>query len=315
MNGDSRPLAFRGEGGTLFGIYIVSALLSMVTFGIYSFWGRTKVRQYLWSQTEFEGDRFAYHGTGQELFIGWLKVIGVFVTLWVALFLLMTALGSAGAILVPLLFWGAILALVPVAMIGARRYRLSRSSWRGVRFSLRASTGAFVKLYLGGMFLSIVTLGLYGPYFQTDVRRYLTEHSYLGTERFGFDGEGRELFPRYLRALVLTLLTLGIYSFWWLAERERYYWSHTTFAGGRMRSTMTGGDRLGLSIVNLLIIVFTLGIGAAWVVVRTRRYLTESLALDGAFDLAGITQDAMAVSATGEGLADVLDVGGIDVGL
>lgn len=315
MYDDGKRLSFHGDGGTLFGIYLMSALLSMITLGIYSFWGRTKVRAYLWGQTEFDGDRFAYHGTGQELFIGWLKVVGVFFGLWLAMFGLIMALGEGGAIIVPLLFWGVIFALVPVAMIGARRYRLSRSSWRGVRFSLRAKTGDFVKLYLGGLALTVLTLGLYGPYFQTNVRKFLTEHAYLGTARFGFDGEGRELFPRYLRALLFTILTLGVYSFWWLAERERYFWSHTTFAGGRMRSTMTGGEFLGLSVVNLLIVVFTLGIGGAWVVVRTRRYLTECLTLDGAYDLSGITQDAMAASATGEGLADMLDVGGIDAGL
>ena len=27
------------------------------------------------SQSDFDGDRFAYHGTGKELLIGWLKAI------------------------------------------------------------------------------------------------------------------------------------------------------------------------------------------------------------------------------------------------
>jgi uncharacterized membrane protein YjgN (DUF898 family) len=36
-------LSFHGTGGALFGIHIVTLLLSLVTLGIYSFWGRTKV--------------------------------------------------------------------------------------------------------------------------------------------------------------------------------------------------------------------------------------------------------------------------------
>ena len=68
-------LSFHGSGGSLFGIQIVNLFLTLVTLGIYSFWGRVKVRKYMMSQSDFEGDRFAYHGTGKELLIGWLKAI------------------------------------------------------------------------------------------------------------------------------------------------------------------------------------------------------------------------------------------------
>jgi hypothetical protein len=56
-------------------IELKTLLLSILTLGVYSFWGRTEVRKYVWSQSEFEGDRFAYHGTGGELLRGWLKAI------------------------------------------------------------------------------------------------------------------------------------------------------------------------------------------------------------------------------------------------
>ncbi len=68
-----RP-SFHGSAGTLFGIQLINLLLTIVTLGIYSFWGKTKVRGYLWSQTEFEGDRFAYHGTGKE--VPWEEQLG-----------------------------------------------------------------------------------------------------------------------------------------------------------------------------------------------------------------------------------------------
>ena len=62
-----RKLRFHGTGGSLFGIHIVNMLLTGLTLGIYYFWGKVKVRNYVFSQSEFEGDRFAYHGTGKEL--------------------------------------------------------------------------------------------------------------------------------------------------------------------------------------------------------------------------------------------------------
>ena len=45
-----------------------------------------------------------------------------------------------------------------------------------------------------------------------------------------------------------------------------------------------------------------------------RRLAIDSLSLDGALDLAGIQQEPIGASATGDALAAVLDLGGIDMG-
>jgi uncharacterized membrane protein YjgN (DUF898 family) len=63
-------LTFHGSAGTLFGIHIGNIFLALVTFGVYSFWGRTRVRKYLFSQTAFSEDRFVYHGTRGEILKG-----------------------------------------------------------------------------------------------------------------------------------------------------------------------------------------------------------------------------------------------------
>ena len=70
-----RHAVFRGSGAALFGIHVINALLILVTAGIYFFWAKVRVRSYLWSESEFEGDRFAYHGTGRELITGFAKAV------------------------------------------------------------------------------------------------------------------------------------------------------------------------------------------------------------------------------------------------
>src|SRR5689334_20764774 len=75
---ETRRLYFRGSAGSLFGIQLVNMLLTLCTLGVYMFWAKVRVRRYLWGQTEFEGDRFAYHGTAGELLIGSLKAVAVF---------------------------------------------------------------------------------------------------------------------------------------------------------------------------------------------------------------------------------------------
>src|SRR5918999_4430018 len=77
-------LRYHGEGWALFGLLIVNALLTIVTLGIYSFWAKNKVREFHYSHTELDGDRFAYHGTGGELFSGALKAFGIMILFLIA---------------------------------------------------------------------------------------------------------------------------------------------------------------------------------------------------------------------------------------
>src|SRR5579859_3627656 len=138
---ESRGFKFFGEGGTLFGIHLVNLFLSLVTLGIYFFWGRVKLRKYLWGQIEFEGDRLSYHGTGKETLLGWLKAAVVFGIPYVALQNGPKWAGAGSGVIIvgALLSTFLILVFIPMAVVGARRYRLSRTAWRGIRFSFRES--------------------------------------------------------------------------------------------------------------------------------------------------------------------------------
>ena len=305
-----RRLTFHGSGGTLFGIQIVNVLLTIVTLGIYSFWAKVKVRRYLLSQTEFEGDRFAYHGTGRELLNGSLKA-GLVFGLPVALLNFVPELLGAGAaakITAALLIYGLFMVFMPFAMVGARRYRLSRTSWRGIRFSFRGRVLEFVKLFIGGSLLSVITLGAYYPIF--DIKRYgfMISNSYFGNQKFDFDGQGRDLLRSYLAAVPLSLLTLGIYWFWFLAKKQRYLMDHTSFTTARFHSTVTGGRLCRLYLENMILLLGTLGIAWSWIVVRTTRFTYAYTSLEGALDVAAIQQEAQTASATGEGLAGFLDL-------
>jgi uncharacterized membrane protein YjgN (DUF898 family) len=306
----SRAFRFHGRGGTLLGITIVNICLTLLTLGVYSFWAKVRVRKYLLSQSEVERDRFAYHGTGQELFLGALKAGVVFglplVLLQAAANLTRDPIVTAVAsIAVPLVF----LIFVPVAMVGARRYRLSRTSWRAIRFSFDGTVREYVKIFVTGSLLTPVTLGLYYPFFHARSHAFMVSHSRFGQRAFGFDGTPRETFRPFLVAALLFLPTLGLSWVWHMAWRRRYYWSHTTFDLARFRSTVTGGQLLGLYLVNALLMLVTLGLAWSWVRVRNARFALSTLKLAGAVDLAAILQAAPAASATGDALSGFLGAG------
>ena len=59
-----RRLEYDGARGPVAKIAVSNALLTLVTLGVYRFWGKTRVRRYLWSRASFLGDRAEYTGTG-----------------------------------------------------------------------------------------------------------------------------------------------------------------------------------------------------------------------------------------------------------
>jgi uncharacterized membrane protein YjgN (DUF898 family) len=307
--GQARRLFFHGTGGSLFGIQIVNIFLMLLTLGIYSFWAKVRVRRYLMSQTEFEGDRFAYHGTGKELLIGFLKAMLIFGLPVSLLNVLPELLGAGMAIkvLAGILLYLIVLVFIPFAMVGARRYRLSRTSWRGIRFSFRGPVKDFIKLFIRGSLLTTATLGLYYPFFETQRYGFMVSHSHFGNHKFDFDGRGRDLFGSYLLTLLLFFPTAGLYWIWFLAQKQRYFWDHTSFATARFHCTVTGGRLLVLYLGNFLLLLVTLGLAWPWVSVRNIRFAFAYLSVEGPLDLAVVQQEAQAASATGEGLAGFLD--------
>ena len=146
---ETKGISFLGNGGRLFRIYLLNLILMLVSFGAYYFWGKAKVRNYLYEHTEFEGDHFRFHGTGQELLVGWLKVFIV-----VAFYIFFIGMGQAVwpryitqevNQLITIVLVGL---SIPFAIVGSRRYRMSRSSWKGIRFSFRGRVRDFFVICL-----------------------------------------------------------------------------------------------------------------------------------------------------------------------
>jgi uncharacterized membrane protein YjgN (DUF898 family) len=303
-----RPL-FHGAAVEVFGIQALNALLTLLTLGVYYFWAKTRMRRYVFGTTELDGDRFAYHGNGAELLRGFARGVAIFF-IPIALLAILPELYEAPADVKAALrkgLWLVGLLLVPVAMVGARRYRLSRTSWRGIRFSFRGRTREFIGIFVVGTILTSVTAGLYYPVFITQREAFMISNSYFGSRKLDFDGRGAGLLRPFIVMIVLFLPTLGLSWFWFSARRQRYFAEHTRFGAARLRSSVTGGPLAWLTISNVVAIVLTLGLAWPWTVARGLRFTCRYLVLEGPFDVTDVQQDTRPASATGEGLAGLLD--------
>lgn len=298
---------FNGTGGQLFAIQIVNVLLCIVTLGLYYPWAKVNTLRFLYEETTFMGDQFVFHGTGKQLFIGFIKVVGIFLLLGFMMGIMMRFAPVLGV----LTFYAAMIVLIPVAVHGALKYRMSHTSWRGIYFGYRGDLVELIKKYVIGFILTIVTFGIYGAWFAMDLQRYVTGHIRAGSVKFGFDGQGGEYFKIFFLGYLLTILTLGIYGFWWMKNIFNFMADHTYLEHEGNEYYFHGGSTAGqvfrLSIGNMLLVFFTLGIGTPWAIVRTIRYQMRNMMLHGAFDPSGIEQTEPAFTdATGDALGEAL---------
>jgi uncharacterized membrane protein YjgN (DUF898 family) len=222
--GSAQRFRHHGRVGELFAITVVNLLLKAVTLGLYHFWGKARVRRYVWSRTSFAGERFEYTGTGFELLRGFVLAMMVLVPLavgWESLTaLLQQAIAERLAeehpeflwllvllsVLLTLAGYGLLLFLIGFARYSARRYLLSRTRWRSIRFALTGSALAHGRRKAWYSLLTVFTLGFYFPFMRARLAANLLDHTWFGDRRMAFAGSGGALLGRYMAALALTAL-------------------------------------------------------------------------------------------------------------
>lgn len=307
-------LRFVGTGSDLFGIYIINMLLSIVTLGLYYPWAKAATLKYTYANTQLDNSPFQFHGTGKEIFMGFIKAIGIVIVFYAVLiglsFLSSTVLKVTGFLAV----YALLLALIPVAIHGALRYRMSRSSWRGIHFGYRGDRNELVKMYFTQGLLTIVTLGIYSFWMTQNINRYTIGHIRFGSAKMRYTGDGGDYFWLFIKGYFLTIITLGIYGFWWGRDLFAYFVDNLAIENEgqtyEFQSSMTVGTYAGLVIGNILLIVFTLGLGAAWATSRTLRTVFDNMLLDERLNTDALTQTETEFrDATGEDLADMMDIG------
>jgi uncharacterized membrane protein YjgN (DUF898 family) len=299
-------------------MFIVNAILTVLTLGIYHFWAKANIRRYVYSKTELDGAPFAFHGTGKEMFLGWLQFVGIAFGFGIACSVVGAVFRFAmgplpGMMATMIFFYMGLFLVMPYAIASAQQYRLSRTSYRGIHFSFRGAPAEFVRVFVKGALLSMVTFGFYTPYLVNNAQSFIINQTYYGDRRFEYDGKGDELFWMYVKAFFLTLITFGLYSLWFQAQQYRYMASHTRFGQARFESQVTGGDLFVLVMTNMLLFFCTLGLALPWIFARTIAFNCEHIALRGAIDFASIKQDKQSASAIGEAAADALAGGDLGI--
>jgi uncharacterized membrane protein YjgN (DUF898 family) len=245
------PAVFSGDRGEFFRLTARGAALELVTVGFYRFWLVTDIRRHLWSHTIVDGDAAEYTGRGKELLIGFLFALAILVPIYLVYFLISIEVERLQAFAsFPLLV--AFYAFGQFAIYRARRYRLTRTVWRGVRFWMDGSGWAYAwRAMLWGL-LALLTLGFAFPWREAALERYKMQHSYYGELQGGFEGRGWELFKRcwwlwLLSPVAIVLFPLAPFFYAEFKAREWRWWlSGIRFGGVRLESALPRTALYGL---------------------------------------------------------------------
>jgi uncharacterized membrane protein YjgN (DUF898 family) len=200
-------VGFSGKRGEFRRLVTLGALLELVTVGFYRFWLATDIRRHLWSHTSVDGDAFEYTGRGKELLIGFLFALAIIVPIYLAYFLVgLEAERFKAFASFPLVAFFYIFG--QFAIYRARRYRLTRTVWRGVRFWMTGSGWAYAARAALWALLLPLTLGLILPWRAAALERYKMRHSHYGDLEGRFEGRGWEFFKRGLWIWLTAVVTL-----------------------------------------------------------------------------------------------------------
>jgi uncharacterized membrane protein YjgN (DUF898 family) len=303
-----------GPTGTLYVIFIKNILLSLVTLGIYRFWAKTRLRRFLWGNTRVDGEALEYTGTGKELFLGFLKAVLVLVPAFGVLELaeLFLDAGIVVSVAISVLRIVLVFALIYAGTFAARRYRMSRTTWRGIRFQQLGSMWRYAGIAMIGSLLTALTLTLYGPFNRVRLMRYETENLRFGSGVFRFTGEGRTLFSSYVHywgvglitIIIAALVTYSQFTFETSMLWDMELWADEEDSAELAKAIFSAAAAPLALLVPLLLLL------GLWYQARTLRFYAENLHLESlSFAASKVTGGAIFWLLLGNFLIKVVSLG------
>jgi len=202
---------FLGADRAFWRLVIRGSVWLLFTLGIYRFWLQTDIRRFLWSNSEIAGDSLEYIGTARELLLGFLIAIALLIPLNALIFVAAFLGGTLGQL-------SGVIAFVLLGLLGqfavyrARRYRLTRTVYRGIRFHQTGSAWRYAVCALFWWGMIALTLGLAYPFAQASLERLKVGNTYYGDLRGRFEGSAFRLFLRgfLMWALVMLPFMIGL---------------------------------------------------------------------------------------------------------
>ncbi len=287
-------LRYQGDTSKFALIFFKNVLLTILTLGIYYPWAQVEFLKFHSNATILKDNNFNFQGNAKDVL---RSFITVFIFVSIGYILLFSSTVSSNIVTQSSLLicsYLIFIILIPLIIHGTVKYRSQKTTWKGVQFSYLGSKTELFWKFISGILISVLTLGIYTPWFMTELRKYVIGHLRFGNLSFEFKGDGAKLFWIQFKFILLYILTLGIYTFWYIKELLEFYVDNIEVNQNETRTNLKlnikVGDIFSLYIVNFALIIFSFGIATPWVIIRTYTALASFIEIDDQLQIGEIQQ-------------------------
>ncbi|WP_215398243.1 YjgN family protein [Rheinheimera oceanensis] len=301
-------VAFSGQAGEFFGIWIVNLLLSIVTLGIYSAWAKVRTNQYFYGHTRIDNQSFRYLATPVQILKGRIIAVIIF-----ALFFIASSLSPVLAVVLALLF----LPASPWLIVQSLKFNMRMTSYRNVRFAFHGDYAGAFKYFVLLPVLAVFTLYLAMPWVLKKIDGYICSNTSFGGQKMQINTDTSSYYIAVLVAMaavmgVITvmiivgavlvgvmaatgaasagvatvLVTAAVFVMYFFAFAlsgaiyhsmiRNHIFERTELPGiAKFKSEMRVMPYLWLTVTNLLAIIFSLGLAYPWAKIRKAAYLAS----------------------------------------
>jgi uncharacterized membrane protein YjgN (DUF898 family) len=172
--------------------------------------------------------------------------------------------------------------MAPQAGMGGPQFGAAAMPGNEVRFSYGGTGGELFGELIVGAILTMITFGIYFPWFICKMSRYMSSKTNMGPTQkghlqFQFNGEGGSLFGLFIVNQLLTMITFGIYMPWAICKYAKWGAEHAVAVAPdgsqyKLRFNGEGGDLFGTFIVGYLLTAITFGIYMPWFMCKLRKW-------------------------------------------
>lgn len=160
---------FSGDAGDYFGIWIVNALLTVVTLGLYSPWAKVRKLQYFYGSTKIANGSFQF--LANPLSMLKFRILAILLLIIYFMSEQLFAAHEIAAIIYGSLF-GLYLLFAPVLMVLVLSFRLRYSAWRNIRFSFNKDYWGAYRVYLAPNIVFLLLLvSVFIPFYMSSVEK------------------------------------------------------------------------------------------------------------------------------------------------
>jgi len=293
LDNTNHSFQYTARLGAFFVLIFKNFFLSILTLGIYIPWAIVDIRKFSMEHIEIFEEKFSYTGKAKDIVKGFLITV-LFLIVWSLL--LGIALKHFGMTMnengkpqisptypfVVIPFYIVLIFYFIIAIFFGLEYDAKHTHYRDNTFSFLFNKGAVILKIVSGIILTVITFGIYSPWFAVSLRKYVFGNlSYGENITFGYVGKGLSLFFIHLTSTLFTILTFGIYAYRYQANLINFHNKNLRlYKDGEevpFSSNIKGIDVFAMQFVNSLILIFTLGLGFPIIIYRNQKFLINSL--------------------------------------